>query len=76
MHEGTPASLPLCPPHVLHGPTTPELHPAIRGGKSASEGQISLYGTCECLFFTHSTETRGHTLSELGFNLRFQISSC
>jgi len=43
--EGTPDSLPLCPPHVLHGPTTPELHPAIRGEKPKTEGLICLYGT-------------------------------
>ena len=45
MPEGTRVSLPLCPPHVLHGVTTPELHPAIRGEKPATEGLICLYGT-------------------------------
>lgn len=33
------------------------------------------YMAMQISLLTHNTETRGHTLSELGLNLRFQISS-
>jgi hypothetical protein len=73
--EGIPASLPLCPPHVLHGPTKLGLHSAICGGKPATES-LKAYMGLQVSLLTHKTETRGHRLSELGLNLRFQISSC
>lgn len=74
MREGTPASLPLCPPHVLHRPTKLGLHPAIRGGRPATDG-LKANMTLQMSLLTLNTEIRGHRLSELGLNLRFQISS-
>jgi hypothetical protein len=56
--------LPLCPPHFLHGPTTPGVKAAISGEKPATDGLI--YRIANLFVYSRqyrNTRTYKHSLS-------------